>query len=58
MRIKFHKSELIPLNLDDVRTHEIAHQLHCPMGCLPFKYLGVPLHLKKMKREDLQPILD
>jgi hypothetical protein len=28
------------------------------MGCLPFKYLGVPLHFEKLKREDLQPILD
>jgi hypothetical protein len=58
MRINFHKSELIPLNVDDDRIHEIAHQLHCHVGCLPFKYLGVPLHYEKLKREDLQPILD
>jgi hypothetical protein len=50
--------ERIPLNLDDDRTHEIAHQLHCPVGSLPFKFLGVPLHFEKLKRKDLQPILD
>jgi hypothetical protein len=40
MRINFHKSELIPLNLEDEIIHEIAHQLYCPMGSLPFKYQG------------------
>jgi hypothetical protein len=50
--------ERIPLNLDEDRTHEIAHQLHCPVGSLPFKFLGVPLHFEKLKRKDLQPILD
>jgi hypothetical protein len=58
MRINFQKSELIPLNLEEDKIHEIAHQLHCPMGSLPFKYLGVALHFEKLKRQDLQPILD
>jgi hypothetical protein len=30
----------------------------CPIGCLPFKYLGVPIHFERLKREDLQPIID
>jgi hypothetical protein len=31
----------------------------CPVGGnLPFKYLGVPLHFEKLRREDLQPIID
>jgi hypothetical protein len=32
MRINFHKSELIPLNLDPARDHEIAHLFSCPFG--------------------------
>jgi hypothetical protein len=32
MRINFHKSELIPLNLDPARDHEIAHLFSCPLG--------------------------
>jgi hypothetical protein len=58
MMINFHKSECIPLNVDEGRAHEIVHILGCPMGKLPFKYLGVPIYFEKLKREDLQPILD
>jgi hypothetical protein len=57
MRINFHKSELIPLNLDPARAHEIPHMFSCPLEGLPFKYLGVPIHFERLKREDLQPVL-
>jgi hypothetical protein len=32
--------------------------LCCPIGTLPFKYLWVPIHFEKLKREDLQPVID
>jgi hypothetical protein len=32
MRINFHKSELIPLNLDEHQTHQISHMFRCPVG--------------------------
>jgi hypothetical protein len=28
------------------------------VGAFPFKYIGVPLHYEKLKREDIQPIVD
>jgi hypothetical protein len=58
MRINFHKSEFIPMNLCEERAHEIAHILSCPRGSFPFKYLGVPIHFKKLIREVLQPVID
>jgi hypothetical protein len=58
MRINFHKSECIPFNVDESITHEIAHILSCPIGQLPMKYLGVPLHFDRLRREELQPILN
>jgi hypothetical protein len=58
MKINFYKSELIPINLDEWQTHEIAHILNCPMGSLPFKYLGIPKHVEKLKRGDRQPVID
>jgi hypothetical protein len=58
MRINLHKSEFIPMNLGADRAHEIAHILSCPHGSLPFKYVGVPIHFEKLKREDLQPVID
>jgi hypothetical protein len=58
MRINFHKSDCIPLNVDEVRSHEIAHILKYPVGQFPMRYLGVPLHFDRLRREDLQPFLD
>lgn len=58
MRINFHKSELIPMNLDEEDTHRIAHIFGCPVGDLPIKYLGIPLHHDKLRREDIQPLID
>jgi hypothetical protein len=30
----------------------------CRLGSFPFKYLGVPLHHEKLRREAIQPIVD
>jgi hypothetical protein len=32
--------------------------LNCPIGQFPHKYLGVSIHFDKLKREDLQPVID
>lgn len=58
MRINFHKSELIPLNLDQPETHRVAHIFGCPIGSFPIKYLGIRLHYEKLRREDIQPLID
>jgi hypothetical protein len=58
MKINFNKSEFIPLNLDDDQTDEVAHVLCCPVGALPFKYLGIPIHFENLKRDDMQPVID
>jgi hypothetical protein len=58
MRINFYKSEIISMNLELEDSHDISHLLSCPMGSLPFKYLGVTLHFEKLKREDIQPLMD
>jgi hypothetical protein len=39
-------------------VHDIAHILACPVGELPIKYVGIPLHFGKLRREDVQPLLD
>jgi hypothetical protein len=41
------------MNVDEDRCHEIAHVLNCPVGIFPLKYLGIPLHIEKLKREEL-----
>jgi hypothetical protein len=58
MRINFNKSVFIPLNLGEELIHEIGHSLVCYTGSMPFRYLGVPLHFEKLKRKDVQPLMD
>ena len=58
MRINFHKSELVVLNIEDEEANTISHLFGCPLGSLPMRYLGVPLHFDKLTREDVQPLVD
>ena len=56
--VNFHKSGIITLNLEESETSRVAGIFNCPVVHFPLKYLGVPLHLEKLKREDLQPVVD
>jgi hypothetical protein len=60
MRINFHKSELVTINISDSdEVGKFAAMFGCPVGDFPIKYLGIPLHYSKLiSREDLQPLID
>jgi Reverse transcriptase (RNA-dependent DNA polymerase) len=58
LKINFNKSELIGLNVDLATTNNFALQLHCKLGSLPLKYLGLALHWKKPSRQDWQRLVD
>lgn len=57
MRINFHKSELIPMDVDNETIHRLAHLFTCSIGTT-IKYLGIPLHYDKLSREGIQPLVD
>lgn len=57
-RINFNKSNIYTLNVEDNRTDDLSHIFGCPLGEFPLKYLGVPLHHSKLRREDIQPLVD
>jgi hypothetical protein len=40
-----------------MRVHELSHLFYCPVGSLPFKYLGIPIHFERLRREDIQPLI-
>jgi hypothetical protein len=54
MKINFNKTDLTPMILSE----EYAKIFCCKVGNFPFKYLGVPLYYEKLRREDIQPIVD
>jgi hypothetical protein len=58
MRVNFHKSELIPINMDTDETQPFLEIFQCVMGGFPVKYLGIPLHYDRLRREDLQPLIE
>jgi hypothetical protein len=58
MRIYYHKSDMTPINLDEGEANQYAKVFCCKVGTFPFRYLGAPLHFDKLRREDIQPVVD
>ena len=58
MKINYNKSDLLTLNLSDDENLAFARLFCCNIGNFPIKYLGVPLHYTKLKREDIQPVVE
>jgi hypothetical protein len=58
MRINYHKSDLILINLEEEQTQTYAKYFCCKIGKFPFTYLGVPLHHERLRKEDIQPVVD
>jgi hypothetical protein len=58
MRINYHKTDLIPINLEEEETQAYAICFCCKIGKFSFNYLGVPLHHERLRREDSQPVVD
>ena len=58
MRINFHKCDLIPINVEEEQACLVAQALSCKLGKFTLKYLGVPLDHSKLRKENLQPLVD
>jgi hypothetical protein len=58
MHINYHKSDLTSINLSEEEIQLYAKTFCYKIGNFPFTYLGVPLHHEKLRREDIQPIID
>jgi hypothetical protein len=59
MIVDYHKSELVPINFEIMEeVQQCASMFGCPVGVFPIKYLCILLHYHKLRREDLQPLID
>jgi hypothetical protein len=58
MRINFNKSDLVPINVTIEEVNVLAQVFGCKVSEFPLKYLGVPLHFGKLRKQDLQPLID
>lgn len=52
------KSSLIPIRCNDDQVHMANEAIHCQITSFPYKYLGIPLSVTKLKKADWQPIID
>ncbi|XP_071677274.1 uncharacterized protein [Lolium perenne] len=57
LRVNFQKSQIVPLNVEETVTIQLAEALGCQIGSLPFPYLGLPLGTTKPSIQDLMPIV-
>jgi hypothetical protein len=57
MMINFHRCDLIAINVDEQEAQNFSRSLGYRLGKFPMKYLGVPVHYNKLRKEDLQPII-
>ncbi|XP_073359822.1 uncharacterized protein [Aegilops tauschii subsp. strangulata] len=58
LKINFHKSTLIPINLDQQMTADLATIFGCSIGSMPFTYLGLPLGTSRPSLNYFMPLKD
>jgi hypothetical protein len=56
MKINFHKSELFFFGKEKDIEHQYKRTFGCEVGSLPFRYLGVPIHHKKLRNAEWNPV--
>jgi hypothetical protein len=57
LKVNYHKSSMIPINMDIERLAHFANTLCCQTGSFPFTYLGLPLSLTKPNLEYFMPMV-
>jgi hypothetical protein len=55
--VNYHKSCLVPINVDARKTELLAASFGCIVGSFPFTYLGLPLGLTKPLVRDYAPLI-
>jgi hypothetical protein len=58
IKINYSKSDMATINLDEDESANCARIFCCKLGSFPFKYRGMPLHYDKLRKEDIEPIVD
>jgi hypothetical protein len=58
IKINYHKSEVYVLGVERARKEEIAVELNCKLDNFPMIYLGIPIHIKKLRKQDLGVVND
>ena len=58
LKVNFHKSCILPINVSPEETTRLATVFGCQVGTLPFTYLGLPVGTTRPRIVDLVPVVD
>jgi hypothetical protein len=58
LKINFHKSEIFCFGKAKEVENEYKILFGCDIGSLPFRYLGIPIHFRKLKNGEWKPVED
>jgi len=58
LRTNMQKSSIIPIRCATEQLEVVSGAMPCEVIDFPYKYLGLPLSIRKLTKADLQPIVD
>ena len=58
LKVNYHKSSIIPINVQYGDVNALASALGCQVASMPFTYLGLPMGTTKPRMEDFTPLMD
>jgi len=58
LKTNLHKSSVLHIRCGETDLATVQNLLPCELASFPCKYLGLPLSLKKLPKEQVQPIID
>ena len=58
LKINISKTEIYPIRLNDTVVNQLLRNFPGKTCKFPRKYLGLPLHVRKLRKVEVQPLLD
>lgn len=58
LKVNFHKSVLLGVNVEKEWLEEVVGVLHCKVGSFPMKYLGLPIGVNSNSLEMWELVLE
>ena len=58
LKINFHKSELFCFGEANFFESQYLEIFGCENGCFPFKYLGIPIHFRRLRNNEWMSLED
>jgi hypothetical protein len=58
LKVNLNKTEIFSIRCEETLVSEVLVDFQGKIGKFPGKYLGLPLHTRKLRRLDVQPLLD